>query len=350
MRLTALATLIAPLAALSALAAPTPDTINLATRDEADVIVGRALASVDPSTTSVTDIEREISRVEVGAHALVARDVGKDAFVTANSGIHSIQCLQYLLTARGFRTDRDGILGADTIAQIKAFQKSKGLTVDGSAGPATLSALIALVESGDTGVFAKAAQKGLNKFGAKLEIDGIFGASSVAATKKLQTANGLTASGKVGGSTWSLFFGGAGKVAADCDNVKASVAKSATTLVGDFRVHKCLASNLKAMLAAAKADGVTLSHRSSYRSTEEQIAIRKQYCGTTHYDIYEKPSNQCSPHAAPPGTTRHERGLAIDFLNCRDTTACFKWLSAHAAKYHFKNYPPENWHWSYDGY
>lgn len=61
MRLTALATLIAPLAALSAMAAPTPDTTNLATRDETDVIVGRALASVGSSTTSVTDIEREVS-------------------------------------------------------------------------------------------------------------------------------------------------------------------------------------------------------------------------------------------------------------------------------------------------
>lgn len=197
----------------------------------------------------------------------------------------------------------------------------------------------------------KAAQKGLNKFGAKLEIDGIFGASSVAATKKLQSDNGLTASGKVGGSTWTLFFGGAGKVAANCDDVKASVSQSATELVGAFRVHKCIAPNVKAMIAAAKADGVTLSHSSSWRDISEQIALRKAHCGTTHYDIYEKPSSQCTPWTGIPGTSRHERGLALDFLNCKThATACYKWMNANAAKYHFKNLPSEPWHWSYDGY
>lgn len=225
------------------------------------------------------------------------------------------------------------------------------MTADGVAGPDTLSALIKLVQEGDTGVYVKAAQKGLNKFGAKLEIDGIFGAGSVAATKKLQADNGLTASGKVGGSTWSLFFGGAGQVAAaNCDDVKAGVAQSSTELVGAFRVHKCFAPTFKQMVAAAKADGVTLSHSSSWRDPALQIQLRKQNCGTTQYDIYQKPSSQCSPPTAIPGTSRHERGLAIDFADCQKGTATYNWLVANAAKYHLKNLPSESWHWSYDGY
>lgn len=61
MRLTSLATLIAPLAALSAAAAPTPETGNLAVRDEAELIVGRALGAVDPATGSIANVEREVS-------------------------------------------------------------------------------------------------------------------------------------------------------------------------------------------------------------------------------------------------------------------------------------------------
>lgn len=61
MRLTSLATLIAPLAALSAVAAPTPDIVNLGIRDEAELVVGRTLGSVDPSTGSIANVEREVS-------------------------------------------------------------------------------------------------------------------------------------------------------------------------------------------------------------------------------------------------------------------------------------------------
>ena len=46
----------------------------------------------------------------------------------------------------------------------------------------------------------------------------------------------------------------------------------------------------------------------------------------------------------------HERGLAIDFANCRThDTRAFRWLDANAARFGFKNLPSEPWHWSTNG-
>lgn len=52
--------------------------------------------------------------------------------------------LQQRLTAHGFKVDTDGIRGKQTDAALKAFQKAKGLVVDGIAGSATWAALNAL--------------------------------------------------------------------------------------------------------------------------------------------------------------------------------------------------------------
>jgi hypothetical protein len=44
----------------------------------------------------------------------------------------------------------DGVIGPETLVSIKAFQKSAGLTVDGTYGPATKAALTAAVAAGKT--------------------------------------------------------------------------------------------------------------------------------------------------------------------------------------------------------
>ena len=87
-----------------------------------------------------------------------------------------------------------------------------------------------------------------------------------------------------------------------------------------------------------------------YRSSDAQIATRRANCGDSYYDIYEKPSSQCSPPTAIPGTSQHEKGLAIDFENCSTrTTTCYKWLAKNAAAHGLKNLPSEPWHWSTTG-
>ena len=51
--------------------------------------------------------------------------------------------LQYQLNSIGYPLDVDGYFGNGTLTQVKAFQKNKGLTVDGMVGPATRKVLLA---------------------------------------------------------------------------------------------------------------------------------------------------------------------------------------------------------------
>jgi hypothetical protein len=119
-------------------------------------------------------------------------------------------------------------------------------------------------------------------------------------------------------------------------------------------VSRSIAPQIEALLAAARADGVTLTG-SGYRSPTEQIATRKKNCGQTHYDIYDKPSSACSPPTAKPGTSMHERGLAIDFKYGMQmaeqfkNTPGFRWLQRNASRFGLKNFAKEPWHWSTTG-
>lgn len=123
----------------------------------------------------------------------------------------------------------------------------------------------------------------------------------------------------------------------------------ALSTVGGITVSSQIAGALKAMLDAASAAGVPLSG-GGYRSPAAQIAVRKNNCGTSYYAIYQMPASQCSPPTAPPGSSMHEVGLAIDFNNCNSrSTACYQWLSANARRFGFYNLPSEPWHWSVNG-
>ena len=128
-----------------------------------------------------------------------------------------------------------------------------------------------------------------------------------------------------------------------------AVAAAACPAGGSITVSTTIVASVRDLLAAAKADKVNLCG-SGYRDQQRQIELRKQNCGPTYYDIWQKPSGQCSPPTAIPGTSMHEKGLAIDFTNCSTkTTACFTWLAAHAAEFGLRNLPSEPWHWSTHG-
>ena len=114
-------------------------------------------------------------------------------------------------------------------------------------------------------------------------------------------------------------------------------------------VHNSIARQLEDLLAAAEADGLTLTG-AGYRSHQRQIELRRAHCGATDYAIYEMPSSQCSPPTARPGSSMHEQGLAIDFADCAShSTPCWQWLAANAGSYALYNLPSEPWHWSTDG-
>lgn len=123
--------------------------------------------------------------------------------------------------------------------------------------------------------------------------------------------------------------------------------------VRGIRVHESIASSLAGMLGAAEAAGISLSG-GGYRDPAGQIAVRRANCGTSNYAIYEMPASSCRPPTARPGTSMHERGLAIDFTHGgriigSRSSAAFRWLDANAARYGFYNLPSEPWHWSSNG-
>ncbi len=120
-----------------------------------------------------------------------------------------------------------------------------------------------------------------------------------------------------------------------------------------IRVHRSIADDIRRLLTDAAADGVPLAG-GGYRDPAGQIRVRKNNCGTSNYAIYEMPASQCRPPTARPGTSMHERGLAIDFtFNGRiihsRSGAGWDWLKANAANYGLTNLPSEAWHWSTSG-
>ena len=123
--------------------------------------------------------------------------------------------------------------------------------------------------------------------------------------------------------------------------------------VRGIQVHRSIADNLAALLSAADADGIVLGG-GGYRDSSGQIAVRRSNCGTSDYAVYQMPPSQCSPPTARPGTSMHERGLAVDFtyngrvISSRSSPG-FQWLNANAGSYGFRNLPSEPWHWSTTG-
>jgi hypothetical protein len=118
-------------------------------------------------------------------------------------------------------------------------------------------------------------------------------------------------------------------------------------------VNAEIADGVARLVEAARSGGFRLTG-GGYRGGEEQILLRRQNCGTSSYAIYEMPPSSCSPPTARPGSSNHERGLAVDFgcdgeLIRSRTSACFRWLADHAPIYGMHNLPSEPWHWSRDG-
>ena len=119
-------------------------------------------------------------------------------------------------------------------------------------------------------------------------------------------------------------------------------------------VAGAIADNVQGLLNHAASQGVSLCASSGWRSPDAQIALRRAHCGTSNYAIYQMPSSRCNPPTARPGSSMHERGLAVDF-SCngggaiRRGNACWNFLANHAASYGLYTLPSEPWHWSTNG-
>lgn len=116
------------------------------------------------------------------------------AVVKKGSSGTLVRQVQYNLNALGFSVGSvDGIAGNNTVNAIKNYQKSRGLEVDGMAGPATQSALWREI---------KDIQNLLKKHGFYSDsIDSIAGPNTIAGIKKFQKAAGLKQSGVADSTT-----------------------------------------------------------------------------------------------------------------------------------------------------
>lgn len=106
--------------------------------------------------------------------------------------------------------------------------------------------------------------------------------------------------------------------------------------IGKHRLAPPAAAAFQQMVAAAKAEGVTIGITDSYRSYDAQVDVARRK------GLYSQ-----GGLAARPGTSDHGLGLATDLD--LDATAQ-RWMRANAGRFGFvEDTPREPWHWKFDG-
>lgn len=100
----------------------------------------------------------------------------------------------------------DGVFGAQTKAEVVAYQRARGLVADGQIGQHTWTSLLAQggtpgLQEGSRGDDVIRLQRALRASGQSLSVDGQFGAQTKAAVVAYQKRVGLAADGVVGPQT-----------------------------------------------------------------------------------------------------------------------------------------------------
>lgn len=129
---------------------------------------------------------------------------------------YRVRFVQYLLKHRGFYKGKvDWYFGPQTERAVRAFQRSKGLKVDGVVGSQTWEKLIVPLKRGDRGDAVRAVQiffgYVVSEIGDpkwKTSFNGIFDASTEKVVRISQKEDGLKVDGIIGAQTWCKFVGG----------------------------------------------------------------------------------------------------------------------------------------------
>lgn len=136
------------------------------------------------------------------------------------------------------------------------------------------------------------------------------------------------------------------------------------------QVDKRIVDDLDAMIKAAGEDGISLYICSAYRSYERQTTLFSNKISSClrGSESYFKAYSKAAMSVAPPGTSEHQLGMALDIVTGSYTslnsgfgdTPAGEWLAENAADYGFiLRYPKgkeditgiiyEPWHYRYVG-
>ncbi len=119
--------------------ASTPSAPATSTTGTGDVVTPPSTAST--GTTSAPTANAALSLLNLTSHAFGSR------MLKVGSRGTDVVALQHDLTSLGFTTSASGIFSRQTFSQLRAFQRRYHLTVDGVAGPTSISRLKRLLSS-----------------------------------------------------------------------------------------------------------------------------------------------------------------------------------------------------------
>jgi D-alanyl-D-alanine carboxypeptidase len=123
-----------------------------------------------------------------------------------------------------------------------------------------------------------------------------------------------------------------------------------------LRLRKAAADSLERMAEAARAEGITLTASSAYRSFDYQTEVYNR-------NVRENGRETADRESSRPGFSQHQLGLAVDFGSITDAfaqTAAGRWILANGAKFGWSlsfpdgyeqltGYRWESWHYRYTG-
>ncbi|SDS18686.1 peptidoglycan recognition protein family protein [Agrococcus carbonis] len=115
-----------------------------------------------------------------------------------------VTAAQRLLRHSGRSITIDGSFGPATESVVIAFQRAKGIVADGVIGPQTWESPLAVtLQQGASGAAVQALQGALSARGHSLVVDGSFGPATLSAVRAYQSSRGLAVDGSVGPVTWA---------------------------------------------------------------------------------------------------------------------------------------------------
>lgn len=287
------------------------------------------------------DVKGELPKENSGSTASSSGNASSSGTTTLRPGASgsTVKTLQTALKNQGYYTGSiDGKYGSGTTAAVKAFQKKKGLTQDGIAGPKTQEKLYAAKEEsttespaeadeltasitlrpGATGKAVKELQQKLKKLDFYTgSIDGKYGSGTSAAVTAFQKKNGLSADGVAGPKTIAKLLSGAASSAVpatesldwfECGN--STIPRGAVFTIKDVKTGK----TFKAKRWAGS------SHSDTEPLTSEDTAIMREiYGGSWSWDrrailvSYNGHVYAASMNGMPHGTTTISNGFSGHF-------------------------------------